>query len=91
MSNIKMFFDGEEVGTFSPCDINHTMVPPTEEVQRIIPTKSQDAIMEFHAHINPLTYYEIFGIPMTNNYLKMHGGILQRKARRRKKRKKMKR
>ena len=91
MKNAKIYINGKKVGTTGIIEMDTSLFihPPVTPI--VIIPEIKEAAMTCHAHIDPICYYAILGIPMTNNYLKMNGGILQRKARRRKKRKKMKR
>ena len=88
MKNIKIYINGKKVGTNEIIEMEKSLFiqPPVTPI--VINPKIKEAAMTFHAHIDPICYYAILGIPMTNNYLKMHGGILQRRARRKKRRKK---
>lgn len=86
MSIGKLYINGEELGTLPLIEMSASLFiypPPITPV--VINPKIKEANLTFHMHLDTLAYYEMIGAKMTNNYLKMHGGILQRKARRRKK------
>lgn len=40
---------------------------------------SRECSLYVEGSIRPLAFFKLFGINCSNNYLKMHGGILQRK------------
>lgn len=85
MSIGKLYINGKKVGTTEIIEMEKSLFiqPPVTPI--VINPKIKEANLTFHMHLDTLAYYEMIGAKMTNNYLKMHGGILQRKARRRKK------
>lgn len=74
----------EKMGSFE----SDVFIEPSESViNKTIPI-NREITLSGTLHVPPMLYYRMLGIKMTNNYLKLHGGIMQRKTRKRRRKKK---
>lgn len=74
--NKLIFSDGTEVQTIGPIELT-----PEERARNFKKCLSpHEATFEVDLSFNPLTLWHILtGMKITNNYLKYHGGVLQRR------------
>lgn len=74
-----VFSDGTKVSAIPPLELNSTIMDDKNLLPTAVINPPQEVTFEADLHFNPSTlWYILTGMTITNNYLKYHGGVLQR-------------
>ena len=77
-----LYLDGRKIGDIEELDfpIKPEQLSKTEKIGQSVEIP-KEITMEFQARVTPqLLLTLLTGLPITNNWLKLHGGIMERKV-----------
>lgn len=77
-----LYVDGRKLGDIEELDfpIKPAQLSKTEKIGQSVEIP-KEITMEFQARVTPRLLLTLFtGLPITNNWLKLHGGIMERKV-----------
>lgn len=82
VENLTLFtLNGEKIGTLQEVEIDmDNKEDIIDENNKLDFNPFEECSFEVESKIDSFSFYNLFyGIKMTNNYLKMHGGIMRRR------------
>lgn len=77
-----LYVDGRKLGDIEELDfpVKPEPLSETEKIGQSVEIP-KEITMEFQARVTPRLLLTLFtGLPITNNWLKLHGGIMERKV-----------